>query len=250
MTKHGLAYSRILLKYSGEVLKGSAAFGIEPQAIEDVVHSIQELRNLGVQVAIVLGGGNFHRGKNLLPAGFDQAKSDQIGMLATVMNGIALQHSLASNGVTSTVFSAIPMIGFVQTYDIEVARQTLEKGDVIICAGGTGQPYFTTDTAACLRAIELKADVVLKATKVDGVYSKDPMRFSDAKRYDFLTFDEVIQQKLEVMDTTAVCMCAENQMPIQVFNMNDKSALNRIVHGEQVGTLVGVKHVTRIKTTN
>lgn len=245
MAKHGLAYSRILLKYSGEVLKGSSASGIEPQAIEYVVASIQKLRDLGVQVAIVLGGGNFHRGKNLLPAGFDQAKSDQMGMLATVMNGIALQHSLVTHGIPSTIFSAIPMTGFVQTYDIEQARQSLDKGEVIICAGGTGQPYFTTDTAACLRAIELKADVVLKATKVDGIYSKDPIRFTDAVRYDSLTFDEVIQQKLEVMDTTAICLCADNHMPIQVFNMNDETALNRIVQGEQVGTLVGVKHVTR-----
>jgi uridylate kinase len=245
MTKHGLAYPRILLKYSGEVLKGSSAFGVEPHAIEYVVNSIKELRQLGVQVAIVLGGGNFHRGKNLLPAGFDQAKSDQMGMLATVMNGIALQHSLVSHGIASTIFSAIPMTGFVQTYDIELARQTLDKGDVIICAGGTGQPFFTTDTAACLRAIELKADVVLKATKVDGVYSKDPIKHADATRYDFLTFDEVIQQKLEVMDITAICMCAEHQMPIQVFNMNDQSALQKIVKGEQVGTLVGVKHVAR-----
>lgn len=241
MKSPALTYRRILLKYSGEVLRGTASFGVEPKALDYVVQSIQKLRQLDVEVAIVLGGGNFFRGKNLLSAGFDQVKADQMGMCATIMNAIALEHALSQNQVKTTVFSAIPMLGVVPTYDIQHARDALARGEVVICAGGTGSPFFTTDSAASLRAIELQADVVLKATKVDGIYSEDPEKNPQAKRYEYLTFDEVIQNKLEVMDTTAICLCAENQMPIQVFNMNDETALERIVLGEHVGTLVGVK---------
>lgn len=241
MTSPALTYRRILLKYSGEVLRGTASFGVEPQALEYVVQSIQKLRELGVEVAIVLGGGNFFRGKNLLSAGFDQVKADQMGMCATIMNAIALEHALSQHQIKTIVFSAVPMLGFVPIYNIQLARDALAQGDVVICAGGTGSPYFTTDSAASLRAIELQADVVLKATKVDGIYSDDPVKNPQAKRYEHLTFDEVIEKKLEVMDTTAICLCAENQMPIQVFDMNDDTALSRIVLGEHVGTLVGVK---------
>lgn len=241
MKSPALTYRRILLKYSGEVLRGTASFGVEPKALDYVVQSIQKLRQLDVEVAIVLGGGNFFRGKNLLSAGFDQVKADQMGMCATIMNAIALEHALSQNQIKTTVFSAIPMLGVVPTYDIQHARDALARGEVVICAGGTGSPFFTTDSAASLRAIELQADVVLKATKVDGIYSEDPVKNPQAKRYEYLTFDEVIQNKLEVMDTTAICLCAENQMPIQVFNMNDETALARIVLGEHVGTLVGVK---------
>jgi uridylate kinase len=241
MTSTALTYNRILLKYSGEVLRGTASFGVEPEALDYVVQSIQKLQQLGVEVAIVLGGGNFFRGKNLLSAGFDQVKADQMGMCATVMNAIALEHALLKQNIKTTIFSAVPMIGFVPSYDIQQARDALARGEVVICAGGTGSPFFTTDSAASLRAIELQADVVLKATKVDGIYSDDPVKNPKAKRFDRLTFDEVIQNKLEVMDTTAICLCAENNMPIQVFDMNDNTALERIVKGEHVGTLVGAK---------
>jgi uridylate kinase len=241
MTSQVLTYRRILLKYSGEVLRGKASFGVEPEALDYVVDSIQKLRQLGVEVAIVLGGGNFFRGKNLLSAGFDQVKADQMGMCATIMNAIALEHALSKKQIKTTVFSAVPMLGFVPTYEIQAARDALSHGEVVICAGGTGSPFFTTDSAASLRAIELNADVLLKATKVDGIYSDDPVKNPEAKRFDRLTFDEVIQSKLEVMDTTAICLCAENNMPIQVFDMNDDSALKRIVLGEHVGTLVGAK---------
>lgn len=245
MTAQVLKYRRILLKYSGEVLQGSTSFGVEPLALDYVVGRIKQLQEMGVEVAIVLGGGNFFRGKNLLSAGFDQAKSDQMGMLATIMNAIALQHALTAEGTRSTVYSAIPMPGFVQSYEIELVRQALTAGEVVICAGGTGLPFFTTDTAACLRAIELQADIVLKATKVDGVYSKDPTLYSDAIRYDNISYDEAIEKKLAVMDTTAICLCQEHQLPIQVFNMHNENALKEIVLGEQIGTIVGAKHVAR-----
>jgi uridylate kinase len=245
MTAQVLKYRRILLKYSGEVLQGSTSFGVEPLALDYVVGRIKQLQEMGVEVAIVLGGGNFYRGKNLLSAGFDQAKSDQMGMLATIMNAIALQHALTAEGTRSTVYSAIPMPGFVQSYEIELVRQALTAGEVVICAGGTGLPFFTTDTAACLRAIELQADIVLKATKVDGVYSKDPTLYSDAIRYDNISYDEAIEKKLAVMDTTAICLCQEHQLPIQVFNMHNENALKEIVLGEQIGTIVGAKHVAR-----
>jgi len=245
MTAQVLKYRRILLKYSGEVLQGSTSFGVEPLALDYVVGRIKQLQEMGVEVAIVLGGGNFFRGKNLLSAGFDQAKSDQMGMLATIMNAIALQHALTADGTRSTVYSAIPMPGFVQSYEIELVRQALTAGEVVICAGGTGLPFFTTDTAACLRAIELQADIVLKATKVDGVYSKDPTLHSDAIRYDNISYDEAIEEKLAVMDTTAICLCQEHQLPIQVFNMHNENALKEIVLGERIGTIVGAKHVAR-----
>ena len=245
MTSPVLKYRRILLKYSGEVLQGPSSFGIEPSALDYVVAKIKQLQDMGVEVAVVLGGGNFYRGKNLLSAGFDQAKSDQMGMLATIMNAIALQHALTAEGTKSTVYSAIPMPGFVQSYEIELVRQALSAGEVVICAGGTGLPFFTTDTAACLRAIELQADVVLKATKVDGVYSKDPSIYADATRYEFITYEEAIEKKLSVMDITAICLCQEHQLPIQVFNMRNENALKEIVLGEHVGTIVGEKNATR-----
>lgn len=241
MTPIVLTYRRILLKYSGEVLRGTASFGVEPEALDYVVRSIKKLHERGVEIAIVLGGGNFFRGKNLLSSGFDQVKADQMGMCATLMNAIALEQALTQHHIKTNVFSAVSMLGFVPTYEIQAARDALSRGEVVICAGGTGSPYFTTDSAAALRALELNADVLLKATKVDGIYSADPLKNVDAQRYEHLSFDEVIQNKLEVMDSTAICLCAENDMPIQVFDMNDDSALERIVSGEQIGTLVGAK---------
>jgi len=239
-----LKYRRILLKYSGEGLQGLMPYGVEPCALDEVVAKIKQVQEMGVEIALVLGGGNFFRGKNLLTAGFDQAKADQMGMLATVMNAIALQHALTAEGLKATVFSAIPMPGFVQTYEIEVVRNALAAGEIVLCAGGTGHPFFTTDTAACLRAIELQAEIVLKATKVDGIYSKDPSLHADAKRYTHISYEDAIAQKLGVMDTTAICLCQEHRLPIQVFNMHDEDALKAIVQGEQIGTIVGAKHVT------
>jgi uridylate kinase len=243
MTADALAYPRILLKYSGEVLRGNAAYGVEPEALSYVIQSIRELKQLNVEIAVVLGGGNYHRGKNLLSAGFDQVKSDQMGMLATVMNGMALQHVLSMAGIDSVLYSALPMEGLVETYVVDTARLALQQKRVVICAGGTGLPFFTTDTAAALRAIELQANIVLKATKVDGIYCSDPTQNKDAKRFDSLSYEEALNQKLGVMDMTAITICAEHHMPIQVFDMNNTHALAKIVKGERVGTLVGVKHV-------
>jgi len=245
MSKHNLTYRRILLKYSGEVLCGTAPFGIDPKALNSVVDSVAHLRSLGVEIAIVLGGGNFFRGKNLLSSGFDQAKADQMGMCATVMNAIALEESLRKNNVAASIFSALPITSMVKNYNILQARDAISNGEVVICAGGTGSPFFTTDSAAALRAIELNANIVIKATKVDGIYSDDPIKNPQAKRYDYLSFDEVIQNKLAVMDNTAICLCQANNMPIRVFNMNDAAALERIVLGEHIGTFVGEKNVSR-----
>ena len=243
MTKKALAYRRILLKYSGEVLCGQASFGIEPEALHYVVDTVKQCLNLGVEVAIVLGGGNFFRGKNLLSSGFEQVKADQMGMLATVMNGIALEQAFVSKGIDAVMLSALPISGIAEVYQADKASAFLAQGKVVICAGGIANPYFTTDTAACLRGIELKADVVLKATKVDGVYSGDPKKNPNATRYQSLSFEEVIELKLEVMDITAICLCQQQGLPIQVFNMKDSQALRRIVEGEQVGTIVGAKNV-------
>lgn len=243
MIKKALAYQRILLKYSGEVLCGQASFGVEPRALNYVVDTVRQCLNLGVEVAIVLGGGNFFRGKNLLSSGFDQVKADQMGMLATVMNAIALEQAFVSSGLDAVMMSAVAIPGIAEVYQADKARGYLAQAKVVICAGGIANPYFTTDTAACLRGIELKVDVVLKATKVDGVYSGDPKKNPDATRYERLSFEEVIEKKLEVMDMTAICLCQQQGLPIQVFNMSDSQALRRIVEGEQVGTIVGAKHV-------
>ncbi|NDH09356.1 MAG: UMP kinase [Gammaproteobacteria bacterium] len=243
MTKKALAYRRILLKYSGEVLCGQASFGVEPGALNYVVDTVKECLNLGVEVAIVLGGGNFFRGKNLVSSGFDQVKADQMGMLATVMNGIALEQAFVRQGVDAVMMSAVAVTGIADPFQADKARALLDQGKVVICAGGIANPYFTTDTAACLRGVELQADVVLKATKVDGVYSGDPKKNPDATRYHHLSFAEVIEKKLEVMDMTAICLCQQQGLPIQVFDMSDSQALRRIVEGEQVGTIVGAKHV-------
>ena len=243
MTTKTLAYRRVLLKYSGEVLCAQEAFGVHAAALSYVVNTVKECLNLGVEVAIVLGGGNFFRGKNLLSSGFDQVKADQMGMLATVMNGIALEQAFVSQGIDAVMMSAVAITGIAAAYQVDKARALLAQGKVVICAGGIANAYFTTDTAACLRGIELQVDVVLKATKVDGVYSGDPKTHPDAKRYHHLSFEEVISQKLEVMDMTAICLCQQQGLPIQVFNMSDGQALRRIVEGEQVGTIVGAKHV-------
>lgn len=237
-----LMYKRILLKYSGEALMGNSQFGIDPSVLDTLAKDVAELIGMGVEVGLVIGGGNLFRGKALFKAGVGRVTGDHMGMLATVMNALAMRDALERIDLPARIMSAIPMIGVVDSYHRRKAITHLRNGHVVIFAAGTGNPFFTTDTAACLRAIEVGADVVLKATKVDGVYSSDPMKNSDAIRYDFLTYKEVLTKGLEVMDSTAICLCQEQSMPLQIFNMSAPDALKRIVLGEQVGTIVGEKH--------
>jgi len=197
---------------------------------------------MGVEVGLVVGGGNLFRGKALSKAGLGRVTGDHMGMLATVMNALALRDALERIDLPARIMSAIPMMGVVDSYHRRKAMTHLRNGHVVIFAAGTGNPFFTTDTAACLRAIEVGADIVLKATKVDGIYSADPVTNADAKRYDFLTYREILTKGLQVMDATAICLCEEQGMPLQVFNMSEPGALKKIVLGEHVGTIVGAQH--------
>ncbi|MFC3909395.1 UMP kinase [Legionella dresdenensis] len=240
MTK--LKYKRILLKCSGEALMGNAQFGIDPAVLDRMAKEIAELISLGVEVGLVIGGGNLFRGKALSKAGLGRVTGDHMGMLATVMNALALRDALERIDLPARIMSAIPMLGVVDPYHRRKAITHLRDGHVVIFAAGTGNPFFTTDTAACLRAIEIGADVVLKATKVDGVYSDDPMKNPEAVRYDSLTYKEVLNQGLEVMDLTAICLCQDQNMPLQIFDMAAPGALLKIVSGERVGTIVGANH--------
>ena len=232
-------YQRILLKLSGEALMGKQGFGIDPKVLDQMALEIGQLVGIGVQVGLVIGGGNLFRGASLQAAGLDRVTGDHMGMLATVMNGLAMRDSLERRNIDSRVMSAIPMSGVVDHYDRRKALRALERGEVVIFSAGTGNPFFTTDSAACLRAIEIDADLVLKATKVDGVYNADPMKDSNAVKYDQLTFDEVLDQKLGVMDLTAICLCRDHNMPLRVFAMEEKGALLSITVGGNEGTLVG-----------
>ncbi len=234
-----LKYKRILLKCSGEALMGKSQFGIDPSVLDKIATDVAELIKLGVEVGIVIGGGNLFRGKALSAAGLGRVTGDHMGMLATVMNALALRDALERIDLPARIMSAIPMMGVVDSYHRRKAMTHLRNGQVVIFAAGTGNPFFTTDTAACLRAIEVGADVVLKATKVDGIYSSDPVNNADAVRYDFLTYREVLSQGLQVMDLTAICLCQDQHMPLQVFNMSEPDALIKIVTGERVGTIVG-----------
>jgi uridylate kinase len=229
---------RILVKLSGEALLGEADYGIDPAVIRRVAGEIQEIVALDVQIAIVIGGGNIFRGAGLARAGMDRVTGDHMGMLATVMNGLALQDALESVGLYARVMSAIRINQVCEDYIRRRAVRHLEKSRVVIFAAGTGNPFFTTDTAASLRAIEINADMLLKATKVNGVYSDDPMRNPSATRYPHLTFDKVLTDKLNVMDATAIVMCRDNRLPLRVFNLNNAGDLPRIVRGEALGTLV------------
>lgn len=240
--KSTLQYKRILLKFSGEALMGKSQFGIDPSVLDTLAKDIAELIHMGVEVGLVLGGGNLFRGKALFEAGIGRVTGDHMGMLATVMNALAMRDALEKIDLPARIMSAIPMIGVVDSYHRRKAITHLRNGHVVIFAAGTGNPFFTTDTAACLRAIEIGANVVLKATKVDGVYSADPKKNPDAIRYDFLTYKEVLTKGLEVMDSTAICLCQEQSMPLQVFDMLAPQALKRIVLGERVGTIVGDSH--------
>jgi uridylate kinase len=230
--------NRILVKLSGEALLGEADYGIDPAVIRRVAGEIQEIASLGVQVAIVIGGGNIFRGAGLARAGMDRVTADHMGMLATVMNSLAMQDALESLGLYARVLSAIRINQVCEDYIRRRAVRHLEKGRVVIFAAGTGNPFFTTDTAASLRGIEINADLLLKATKVDGVYSDDPMRNPQAVRYPRLTFDKVLVDRLNVMDATSIVMCRDNRLPLRVFNLNNVGDLPRIVRGEDLGTLV------------
>lgn len=232
------AYSRMMLKLSGEALAGPDGTGINPDTIRALAEEIQELHELGVEISIVNGGGNIFRGVAASAQGMDRASADYMGMLATVINAIALQDALEKVGLQTRVLSAIAMQEIAEPYIRRRAMRHLEKGRVVIFAAGTGNPYFTTDMAACLRAMEIHADVICKATKVDGVYDADPATNPDAKMYDELTYDEVLAKNLRVMDSTAVALCKENSLPIMVFNMTVENNMKRVALGERVGTRV------------
>ncbi len=232
------AVSRIMLKLSGEALLGGVDYGIDPAVIARIAGEVGDVVERGVQVAIVIGGGNIFRGAGLAQSGIDRVTGDHMGMLATVMNALALQDALESVGVYARVMSALRINEVCEDYIRRRAVRHLEKGRVTIFAAGTGNPFFTTDTAAALRAIEIGADMLLKATKVDGVYSADPMTEPNAVRYPSLTFDQVLAEKLRVMDRTAIVMCSEHDLPLRVFNLAHTGDLMRIVEGEDVGTLV------------
>jgi uridylate kinase len=237
-----LKYKRILLKCSGEALMGKAQFGIDPAVLDTIAKDVAQLIQMGVEVGIVIGGGNLFRGKALSEAGLGRVTGDHMGMLATVMNALAFRDALERIDLPARIMSAIPMLGVVDPYHRRKAITHLRNGHAVIFAAGTGNPFFTTDTAACLRAIEVGADIVLKATKVDGVYSADPIKNPDAIRYDFLTYRDVLSQGLQVMDSTAICLCQEQGMPLQVFNMSEPNALIKIIKGERVGTIIGANH--------
>ncbi len=233
-----IKYRRVLLKLSGEALMGDSAYGIDPAVIRRIAGEILDLRKASVEVAIVIGGGNIFRGAGLSAAGIDRVTADHMGMLATIMNALAMQDALEQLGLHVRVMSAIKINQICEDYIRRRAIRHLEKGRIIIFAAGTGNPFFTTDSAASLRAIEIAADLLIKATKVDGVYSDDPVKNKSAKRYAKLNYDEVIEQKLDVMDATAVVLCRENNMPLRVLDMTHPGSLMRAVCGEDEGTLV------------
>jgi len=231
-------YKRILLKISGEVLTGEGDYGIDPTVIQQIAQEIKEVKNLGAEVAIVIGGGNIFRGIAASSKGMDRASADYMGMLATVMNGIALQDALEKIDVQTRVQTAIEMREVAEPYIRRRAIRHLEKGRVVIFAGGTGNPYFTTDTTASLRAMEIGAEVILKATKVDGVYDSDPLLNKRAQKYDQLTYLDVLKKQLRVMDATAISLCMDHQIPIIVFSLKKKGNIKRVVLGDKVGTKV------------
>jgi len=231
-------FKRILLKLSGEALAGEQGYGIDPVVIQDIAEEIRDVVHLGVQVALVIGGGNIFRGLAASSRGMDRASADYMGMLATVMNSLAMQDALEKLGVLTRVQSAIEMQEIAEPYIRRRAMRHLEKGRVVIFGAGTGNPYFTTDTAASLRAMEISAEVILKATRVDGVYDTDPMKNPDAVKFDSLTYLDVLEKGLQVMDATATSLCMDNQLPIVVFDLTEKGNIRRVVLGENIGTTV------------
>jgi uridylate kinase len=236
-----LKYKRILLKCSGEALMGQSE-SIDSLILDSIANDVAELIDMGVEVGLVIGGGNLFRGKALSDAGLGRVTGDHMGMLATVMNALALRDAMERINLPAHIMSAIPILGIVDPYHRRKAMHHLCNKQVVIFAAGTGNPFFTTDTAACLRAIEVDADVVLKATKVDGIYSEDPIKNPQATRYDYLTYKKVLSDGLQVMDLTAICLCQNQGMPLQVFDMAAPKALRKIVLGERVGTIVGAEH--------
>lgn len=234
------AYKRILLKLSGEALMAGRTHGIDPGRLEDYIEEIIEVSRMGTQVGIVIGGGNIFRGISGVEAGFDRVKGDYMGMLATVINGLALQSAFESKGASVRLFTAIRMEPVAEFYYKPRVIKALENNEIVIFSGGTGNPYFTTDTASTLRAVEMEADVMLKGTRVDGVYTSDPEKDPEAEKYDELTFNEALQKELRILDLTAFTMCKENDLPIIVFNMNEKGNLKRVISGEKVGTLIKI----------
>ncbi len=233
-----IKYKRILLKLSGEALMGDQDYGIDPDLITRLAQEVLELRNAEVEVAIVIGGGNIFRGAGLAASGIDRVTADHMGMMATVINSLALQDALERAGMYARVMSAIKINEVCEEYIRRRAVRHVEKGRIVVFAAGTGNPFFTTDSAASLRAIEINADLMIKATKVDGIYSADPVKVKDAKRYDVLSYDDVLQQNLQVMDATAIVLCKENNMPLRVLDMTKPGSLIRAAKGEDEGTLV------------
>jgi uridylate kinase len=232
-------YQRVLLKLSGEALMGNQGYGIDPLVVQTVAQEIQEVRALGVEVAIVIGGGNIYRGVAASAEGMDRTSADHMGMLATVINSLALQDALEKMGIFTRVLSAIEMNQIAEPYIRRRAARHLEKGRVVIFAGGTGNPFFTTDTAAALRAMEVKSQVILKATRVDGVYDADPMINPKAKKFERLSYIEVLNLGLRIMDATAISLCMENRLPIIVFNLTHRGNIKRVVLGRKIGTIIG-----------
>ena len=232
-------YKRIMLKLGGEAMSGKGQQGIDPKAIAYLADEIQAVQAHGVEIAIVIGGGNFWRGNDPYAKGMDRASADYIGMLGTVMNALALQEALEHRGVFTRVQTAIEMRAIAEPYIRRRAIRHLEKGRVVIFGAGTGNPYFTTDTAAALRAKEIDAQILLKATKVDGVYDKDPLKFTDAKKFERMTFDEaILMEQVQVMDDTAFTLCKEHNLPVVVFNLSQPRSIERVVLGESIGTLI------------
>ncbi len=232
------AYHRILLKLGGEALAGEGGFGIDPQRAEEVASKVIKVREIGVQVAIVMGGGNLWRGRDGIERGMERATADYMGMIATVMNSLALMDALERMGVVTRVMTAIEMRAVAEPYIRRRAMRHLEKDRVVILGGGTGNPYFSTDTAAALRAMEIDADIVIKATKVDGVYEADPEKEPGAKRFDHLTYIDALNRRLEVIDSTAISLCMDNQLPILVLDMWEPESLTKALKGESIGTII------------
>ena len=233
-----LKYKRILLKLSGEALAGNQKFGISSEVLDNFARQLKEVHDLGVELAIVIGGGNIFRGIAGQEQGFDRATGDTLGILATIMNAIALQNSIEKMGVPTRVLTAVQMPEIAEPYIRRRAIRHLEKGRIIILAGGTGNPYFTTDSGGALRALEIGADILAKGTKVNGVYDKDPQKFADAVKYDNISFDETLSKDLKVMDAAALSLCRENDLPVIVFNILEDGNIKRMVNGEEIGTIV------------
>ena len=238
MTSTPVNYKRVLLKLSGEALMGDLDYGIDAKMLARVASEVAEVVNMGVEVALVIGGGNIFRGAGLVKSGIDRVTGDHMGMLATVINSLAMQDALEKHGMLCRVMSAIKINRMCEEYVQRRAIRHLEKGRVVIFAAGIGNPFFTTDTAGCLRAVEIGADIVLKATKVDGVYDSDPVKNPDAKRYDSLSFDKVLEQNLQVMDATAIVLCRDNNLPLRIFNLNDVGSLPAVMRDKTIGTIV------------